>query len=40
MEVRTIKMEWEELDKLFENFFKALRFYLTIRNNNIRISIW
>ena len=22
MEVRTIKMEWEELDKLFENFFK------------------
>lgn len=24
MEVRTIKMEWEELDKLFENFFKEV----------------
>ena len=24
MEVRTIKMEWEELDKLFENFFREV----------------
>lgn len=24
MEVRTIKMEWDELDSLFENFFKVV----------------
>ena len=24
MEIRSIKMEWEELDSLFENFFKDL----------------
>jgi hypothetical protein len=24
MEVRTIKMEWDELDSLFENFFKEV----------------
>ena len=24
MDVRTIKLEWEELDSLFENFFKEV----------------